>query len=255
MTTAHDSTAVALLAGIAAEPDEDAPRLVNDVKSLVFLADPAYNKRAERVRLTRVGPDHQHPRSHEGTSMATDQSTVTYKDIPGFPGYRAGSDGSIWSCRVPGSRNWQTAKNPAKWRCLVARPSTRGRPRVRIYYGHKRADVGVCRLILLAFVGPCPEGMEACHDPDPDPNNNRIENLRWGTRKENAEDRAKHGRSPEGENNPNHKLTAKDIPEIFAARVRGESQSSIGARYGVGQPVISAILLGKRWKHLPRPTV
>lgn len=51
----------------------------------------------------------------------------------------------------------------------------------------------VHRLVLEAFVGPCPEGMEACHFPDRDPSNNRLENLRWGTHRENMDDMRKHG--------------------------------------------------------------
>lgn len=64
--------------------------------------------------------------------------------------------------------------------------------------GHKwiqlrdRKSVGVHRLVLLAFVGPCPEGMEACHI-NGDPADNRVENLRWDTRSENQRDRVRHG--------------------------------------------------------------
>lgn len=52
--------------------------------------------------------------------------------------------------------------------------------------------VRVHRLVLLAFAGPCPSGMVACH------NNGiiddlRIENLRWDTKSANAIDCVKHG--------------------------------------------------------------
>lgn len=43
----------------------------------------------------------------------------------------------------------------------------------------------VHRLVLAAFVGPCPEGMEALH-LDNDPSNNRLDNLKWGTPSENV---------------------------------------------------------------------
>ncbi len=46
----------------------------------------------------------------------------------------------------------------------------------------------VHRLVLLAFVGPCPEGMEACHNNDI-PDDNRLSNLRWDTHRSNINDR------------------------------------------------------------------
>lgn len=39
----------------------------------------------------------------------------------------------------------------------------------------------VHRLVLEAFVGPCPIDHECCHY-DNNPQNNRVENLRWGSR-------------------------------------------------------------------------
>lgn len=47
-------------------------------------------------------------------------------------------------------------------------------------------------LVLSAFVGPRPEGMEARH-LDGNPANNSIANLAWGTHSENNLDRVRHG--------------------------------------------------------------
>ena len=69
------------------------------------------------------------------------------------------------------------------------------------YTGHKMARLQgedrattfyVHRLVLEAFVGPCPEGMEACHNNGV-PDDNRVENLRWDTRSANRLDRVAHG--------------------------------------------------------------
>ncbi|WP_225320343.1 NUMOD4 motif-containing HNH endonuclease [Rhodococcus erythropolis] len=49
----------------------------------------------------------------------------------------------------------------------------------------------VHRLVLEAFTGPS-GGMFACHI-DGNPNNNRIENLKWATPQENSEDSLRHG--------------------------------------------------------------
>lgn len=50
----------------------------------------------------------------------------------------------------------------------------------------------VHRLVLEAFVGPCPEEMEGCH-ADGDPANNALANLRWDTRSANQADAVRHG--------------------------------------------------------------
>lgn len=47
-------------------------------------------------------------------------------------------------------------------------------------------------LVLTAFVGPKPEGMECCHR-DGNPLNNHIDNLRWGTHSDNMQDSIRHG--------------------------------------------------------------
>jgi hypothetical protein len=50
-----------------------------------------------------------------------------------------------------------------------------------------RQDAQVHRLVLETFVGPCPEGMEACHWND-DPTDNRVDNLRWASKSDNRHD-------------------------------------------------------------------
>lgn len=50
----------------------------------------------------------------------------------------------------------------------------------------------VHRLVLEAFVGPCPSGMEGCHWNDI-PNDNRLTNLRWATKSENRFDCVRNG--------------------------------------------------------------
>lgn len=53
----------------------------------------------------------------------------------------------------------------------------------------------VHRLVLEAFVGPCPEGMETRH-LDGDRRHNQLTNLMWGTPLENGADRIAHGNIP-----------------------------------------------------------
>lgn len=58
--------------------------------------------------------------------------------------------------------------------------------------GARKQYFYVHALVLSAFVGPRPTGMEACHG-DGDGLNNRLGNLRWDTHAENVKDSIKHG--------------------------------------------------------------
>ncbi len=58
-------------------------------------------------------------------------------------------------------------------------------------YLHSKMGL-IHRIVLEAFKGPCPEGMEACHN-DGIPHHNRPENLRWDTHYNNMQDAKKHG--------------------------------------------------------------
>jgi hypothetical protein len=50
----------------------------------------------------------------------------------------------------------------------------------------------IYRLALEAFIGPCPPGMEGCHN-NGDAADDRLENLRWDTKSSNARDSVWHG--------------------------------------------------------------
>ena len=64
------------------------------------------------------------------------------------------------------------------------------RPGPQLKSGHLSVAIGkgnsrmVHQLVMEAFVGPCPEGREVLHG-DHSPANNRLTNLRYGTRSEN----------------------------------------------------------------------
>lgn len=77
----------------------------------------------------------------------------------------------------------------------MLRPFQHGRTShlaVKLMVNGERKRRPVHRLVLEAFVGPYPEGMECCH-ADGDPTNNHLDNLRWDTRSANSHDSVKHG--------------------------------------------------------------
>lgn len=53
-------------------------------------------------------------------------------------------------------------------------------------------QVRVHRLVLAAFIGPCPEGLQGCHN-NGDKLDNRLVNLRWDTPGANNRDKRVHG--------------------------------------------------------------
>lgn len=55
-----------------------------------------------------------------------------------------------------------------------------------------KTTTAVHRIVLEAFVGPCPAGLEGCHN-DGDPTNNCLVNLRWDTHQNNNLDKRRDG--------------------------------------------------------------
>jgi len=176
--------------------------------------------------------------------MSDNQSTTEYRNIPDFPGYRVGNDGSVWSCReaIRGTRLSD------EWHKLspVLR---RGYARVGLWKGGKLYWRSVHRLVLEVFVGPCPSGMEARHVNDNDRTNNHVANLCWGTPAENSHDKERHGTVCRGSNSPAAKLTETDIPVIIACVLSGESARSVARSLRVSHTVINAVINRKTWKH------
>lgn len=68
----------------------------------------------------------------------------------------------------------------------------RGRASLRLNYNGRIRTKRVHTLVLEAFAGLCPDGLEACHN-DGNPSNNRLENLRWDTHRNNERDKIRHG--------------------------------------------------------------
>jgi hypothetical protein len=180
--------------------------------------------------------------------MSKKHPSVKYREVPGFPAYRVGSDGSVWS-------RWRRGGHEQRldviWRRLKTPINAAGYPCVKLsIIGRRNIVTLVHTLVLTAFVGPRPSGMECCHDPDPTRSNCRLENLRWDTPAKNQADRKKHGTSIEGEKQWCVKLAAAQVIEIRQRRAKGERVKDIAKDYNVNTPAIWKIVGGQRWKHL-----
>ena len=133
---------------------------------------------------------------------------------------------------------------------LVQKYEKDGYKTIRTMYNKKRRVKKVHRLVAEAFLGSCPDGMQCCH------NNgihycNRGSNLRWGTPKENAQDKIIHGKSCAGEKN--HSAILKEgeawlIKKICKANILFDRE--VAAMFKVKREVVNSIKIGRSWKHL-----
>ena len=107
----------------------------------------------------------------------------------------------------------------------------------------------VHRLVATAFMGPRPEGQEVLHGIAGKLNNS-VENLRYGTTKENAADRKRDGTHRSGECHPNSKLTKQKVLEIRELLLAGVTQKEIAALFSIHKGYVSLIKRRVTWAHI-----
>lgn len=168
---------------------------------------------------------------------------VEYRTLDRLPGYRFGDDGSYWSeWRLMGRR---PSIRCGKWKRLKPSPDGRG----YLCVAPLQKSVKLHALILEAFRGPCPAGMEACHG-NGIPADCRLDNLRWDTPKGNTADKHQHGTFPRGVVNGRAVLNEEQVRDIRKLYATGLTQREIGEMYGLRDTTISAITRRKRWSHV-----
>lgn len=125
----------------------------------------------------------------------------------------------------------------------------RGYPVVGLRFDGQRRVIPVHRLVLSAFVGPCPAGMEGAH-LDGNKMNNWLDNLKWATPAENNSHKINHGTLLYGSRIHSAKLQERDIPVIVRRLKSGESQRAIARDFHVSSGTINFIARGKTWKQV-----
>jgi hypothetical protein len=91
---------------------------------------------------------------------------------------------------------------------------------VALYKSGQAYRYEIQRLVLLTFVGDCPEGMEACHN-NGNPLDNRLTNLRWDTHANNGDDLSRHGTHPYRQKTHcprGHRLESPNLVKYTASR-------------------------------------
>jgi hypothetical protein len=166
-----------------------------------------------------------------------------WRAIQGLPGYEVSDVGRVRSPR----------KVLSPWTC-------NGYQQIAFSVGGVRHSNYVHRLVLEAFVGPCPEGLETRH-LDGDRTNNELANLVWGTPAEQVADKIRHGSierqrqkilgRPRPENRgTKHHLAKLNEEAVRAIRASSEPGAELARRYGVSPALICHVRKGRSWSWL-----
>ena len=118
--------------------------------------------------------------------------------------------------------------------------------------GYHKEKHHVHRLVLENFVGDCPKDHE-CRHIDGNSENNRLDNLAWGTHKDNMHDQLKHKTRPIGENN--NKTTLKEVDviqirQLYRHREKGRNCCSLALQFNVTPQTIWNVVYRKTWDHV-----
>jgi hypothetical protein len=126
--------------------------------------------------------------AESSTTPASPPEAEEWRPVVGTEGeFEVSNLGHVVSVAPAGvrtARNLNPSGSKGRYRLVAIR-----------YPGRGWVNRLVHHLVLEAFVGPRPQDQECLHD-DNDGSNNRLTNIKWGTKKENRADQHRHGTRP-----------------------------------------------------------
>jgi hypothetical protein len=165
--------------------------------------------------------------------MSEADHTELWKEINSFPGYRVSLGGVVESCHIPGARG----KTSDRWRALKPIRLPNGYLVVSLWHKGTLSQHYIHHLVLTAFV-------------DGNKENCRLENLAWGTHRDNEADKDRHGTRLIGSRHHRAKLTEAQVIEIRAIYDTGAPLGEIARRFNVSKSQICVIGKRRKWKHV-----
>lgn len=131
----------------------------------------------------------------------------------------------------------------------ILRPSWNHRGYVQYTLGKYGGRHTAHLLVLQAFVGPKPDGLEINHINGVK-DDNRLENLEYVTKSENNLHLTRVLGKRRGESHGNAKITEDDVREIRRLAASGTSQYAIARQFGMTRPNIGYIVRRTAWSHV-----
>jgi AraC-like DNA-binding protein len=229
------------------------PKLVwehfkDEPASFVVTKDGSQNYHVDNLKPHTPGP---RTVEYQRGEKVVDLPGEIWKPVPGFDGYEVSNKGRVRSylANFTGTRmeepRLKSFSSVNKGGYMSAPLMRNGEMVLRKLH----------HLVLEAFVGPRPEGMQTRH-LDGNPANNCVENLAWGTAKENGEDRVRHGSSARsgnrrrGEQSANAILTNERVERIKERLAAGEHYVEVARTEGLHPAHVYSLGTGKSWRHI-----
>jgi hypothetical protein len=175
-------------------------------------------------------------------------SVPEWRAIAGFTAYEVSNQGQVrW---VGPARN---GANYPHGRLCKSRLDKDGYVTVGILPddGSRQKWLKVHRLVCAAFNGEAPLGKPIVAHWNGIRDDNRPENLRWATDKENFADRMRHGTYPIGEKAYNRTLTEELVRTIRQRAKSGQMMTQISREMGLGVSAVNHVIHRRCWKHIP----
>lgn len=177
----------------------------------------------------------------KGVMVMTNKIDIIYKDIPNYEGFYQVSNTGI----IKRLKHWIENKGCQGGGYFLPETILKGTNRkgyriVQLFKNGKGRFFGVHQLVLLAFVGECPIGMEIRH-LNSNPSDNRLENLAYGTKSENMQDAVKIGTLVFSRSN----LSREDVINIARDK---RNNREIAKAFNCCVGTVQAIKTGKSFK-------
>lgn len=164
-------------------------------------------------------------------------------NILGFPGYHITREGKLYNKGHP-----------------VKTFFHKGYERTKLRNNKVSKNVKIHRLVAEAYI-PNPNNLPVVMHLDDNPLNNSLENLKWGTQKDNVYDAINKGRLKlKGINNPMYgvsrrglfaphtSLTVRSIRRLERLKLKGNTNKYIAKRLKVSNATVGNYLNGKHYK-------
>lgn len=169
-----------------------------------------------------------------------------WKPIPDFPGYEVSNHGRVRSYRARGGNengsSWHISDRPQ--RILSQSEDNAGYLGVALCKNGKGYYSKIAQLVMNAFVGPPPYGLEICHN-DGNRKNNHLSNLRYDTHSANIIDCILAGKKA--------KLTSEEVIEIRRRRATGDTYTEIAEDFPVVTNTIRDVCNRYTYQHIGGP--